>query len=63
MMDLPCVDVACVVEWLSTEQHHKTKRHLVRYPPQFNTHHPSTQATSIQGKCIILDNSVYFINP
>jgi len=27
MMDLPCVDVACVLEWLGTKQRHKTSRH------------------------------------
>jgi hypothetical protein len=36
---------------------HKTTRYVVRYPPQFSTRHPSTQATSTQGKSIIRYNS------
>jgi len=31
--------------------------HVVRYPPQFSTHHPSSHATSKQGKSIIHPNS------
>ena len=29
-------------------------RHVVRYPPQFSPHYPSTQATSTHGKSIII---------
>ena len=63
MMDLPFFDVACVLRvvsielwWIHLSQRHKTTLQLVRYPPQFSTHHLSTQATSTQGKSIIRYN-------
>jgi len=56
MVALPFVDVACVLGWwvlncggCTLANVNKTTCHVVRYPPQFSTHHRSTQATSTQG--------------
>ena len=46
---------------LYTLASHKTTLHVVRYPPQFSTHHPTTKATSTQGKSTTHYNLAYMI--